>query len=637
MRSLNANLRALTLTLALATCAGLFDNSHSFAAVTADHRKQVDEVRKEIGKVKGLIAKKDFDDAAKILNDAEQKLKQVAKDAGIDENDKLVAVLLKQVEQHRAQLAKKREGGAGGGGAFERDVAPILAARCLTCHGSDNPRANLRIDTFDGIVKGGDSGPLVVPNKPAESLLVQRISASGAERMPKRGNPLSAEEIVKITAWIADGAKFTGNNLTPLADLKAPATTKADAGAVEFQRPTGNETVSFKRDIAPFMSNLCVGCHSGDGRGLREGGLSLETFEKLMKGGKSGRIVVPGNTKASELWQLAGEADPIPMPPGQSMITRTNHTNLRKWIEEGAKFDGPDPKAPLRSLVPTDAEKRAQELAKLSPEEFAARRKARAGELWRKAFPNDPSAEHESADFLVVGNVPEPRLKQVADWAQDDAERLRKMFKIKDSLIWRGKLIVFVFKDGFSYTEFTQTNQGVQVPRETKGHSRVTPGEDEAYVCMQDIGDSAGEDSPGLRAQLMALLAEALLQRSANRVPDWAARGTGLALAAKSDSKNPYFRGLNAGAHEALRAIDKPEEIFANDLAPVNFTLVSYLLKLKGEPQLVQFLEQLQQGKNVNQALQSVYSADTTGLAHSYRAYVDGLPGARVGAKKAKK
>jgi hypothetical protein len=51
----------------------------------------------------------------------------------------------------------------------------------------------------------------------------------------------------------------------------------------------------------------------------------------------------------------------------------------------------------------------------------------------------------------------------------------------------------------------------------------------------------------------------------------------------------------------------------------------------------VQFLEQLQQGKNVNQALQSVYSADTTGLAHSYRAYVDGLPGARVGAKKAKK
>jgi hypothetical protein len=141
----------------------------------------------------------------------------------------------------------------------------------------------------------------------------------------------------------------------------------------------------------------------------------------------------------------------------------------------------------------------------------------------------------------------------------------------------------------------------------------------------------------------MALLAEALLQRSANRVPDWAARGTGLALAVKNDSKNPYFRALNAGAHEALRSIGKPEEIFANgtfppgDLAPVSYTLVSHMLKLRGEPQFVQFLDQLRHGKDVNQALQAVYSVDTTALAQSYRIYVDNLPGARVGSKKAKK
>jgi hypothetical protein len=217
------------------------------------------------------------------------------------------------------------------------------------------------------------------------------------------------------------------------------------------------------------------------------------------------------------------------------------------------------------------------------------------------------------------------------------------MFRIKDTLIWRGKLIVFVFKDGFSYAEFTQTNEGVQVPNETKGHSRVTAGQDEAYVCLQDIGDSATEELPDLRTQLMALLAEALLQRSANRVPDWAARGTGLALAARSDSKNPYFRGLNAGAHQALRSIANPEEIFANgtfppgDLAPVSYTLVSFMLKLKGEPQFVQFLDQLGEGKDVNQALRAVYSVDVAGLAHSYRAHVDSLPGARGAAKKAKK
>jgi hypothetical protein len=61
------------------------------------------------------------------------------------------------------------------------------------------------------------------------------------------------------------------------------------------------------------------------------------------------------------------------------------------------------------------------------------------------------------------------------------------------------------------------------------------------------------------------------------------------------------------------------------------------MLKLKGEPQFVQFLEHLRQGKDVNQALQAVYSFDMTWLAQSYRTYVDNLPGARVGSKKAKK
>src|SRR5258708_5431249 len=76
---------------------GLWYSAGLFAAVTAEHRKQIDEVKKELAKVKGMIAKKDYDDAEKLLGDADQKLKQVVKEAGIDENNKLVASLLKQV------------------------------------------------------------------------------------------------------------------------------------------------------------------------------------------------------------------------------------------------------------------------------------------------------------------------------------------------------------------------------------------------------------------------------------------------------------------------------------------------------------------------------------------------------------
>jgi len=362
-----------------------------------------------------------------------------------------------------------------------------------------------------------------------------------------------------------------------------------------------------------------------------------------MKGGNSGRVVLPGNTKDSRLWHLVGEQDPIKMPPAQALITRTNHSNLRTWIEEGAKFDGNDPKAPFRSLVPTAAEKRAKELAALSPEEFAKRRKERAFQLWTAAFPNETSAQIENDAFIVMGNAPEPRLKQIGDWAHSDSELLHKVFKVKEPLIWRGKLIIFVFKDRFSYTEFAQTNERLEVPAETTGHSRVTAGEDEAYVAMQDIGDNVAEESAGVHTQLMGLLAEALLQRSAIRVPDWAARGTGLALAARADSKNPYFRGLAAGAHEALRAVDKPEDLFANgtfssaDLAPVGYTLITYMLKEGGEPHFVQFLDLLRAGRSFDESLKTVYSADPVGLARSYRVYVDALPGGKTPGKKPKK
>jgi hypothetical protein len=260
--------------------------------------------------------------------------------------------------------------------------------------------------------------------------------------------------------------------------------------------------------------------------------------------------------------------------------------------------------------------------------------------LWAAAFPDETPAEHENEALIAIGNVGEARLKQVGEWAHADAEVLRRVFKIKESLIWRGKLIIFVFKDRFSYTEFAQTNERVEIPPETKGHARVTASEDDAYIALHDIGDGATEESPGIRTLLMALMTEGLLQRSANRVPDWAARGTGLALAGKTDRKSPYFRGLTAGAHDALRVVDKPEEIFANDtfssgdLIPVGYTLVSYMMEKGGEPHFVQFLNLLTSGKSLDEALREAYSTDRSGLAASY---LNSLPAAKGALKKTKK
>ncbi|MDB5305942.1 MAG: Planctomycete cytochrome [Gemmataceae bacterium] len=92
---------------------------------------------------------------------------------------------------------------------FNRDVRPILAARCFKCHGPDEKarKADLRLDVRDGAVKSG----AIAPGKPEASELVRRIvSAEAAEVMPPPAvkNPLSDREKQVLKAWIGAGAKY---------------------------------------------------------------------------------------------------------------------------------------------------------------------------------------------------------------------------------------------------------------------------------------------------------------------------------------------------------------------------------------------------------------------------------------------
>jgi len=85
----------------------------------------------------------------------------------------------------------------------------ILKKACVDCHGPSKQRANLRLDTPQGLKEGGDSGPVFVAGKPDESRLVHSVLGSnGVERMPPKGPPLKAEEVASIRDWIEKGAPF---------------------------------------------------------------------------------------------------------------------------------------------------------------------------------------------------------------------------------------------------------------------------------------------------------------------------------------------------------------------------------------------------------------------------------------------
>ncbi|HEX6985422.1 MAG TPA: c-type cytochrome domain-containing protein [Planctomycetaceae bacterium] len=585
------------------------------AAITPEQRKELAEISKEVGDASKLLRKKQVDEAEQAIDAADERLKALL-DAGVPESEKLVGVIQRNIALRRRAIALQRgEKPADLGVSFSDDVAPIIKSRCLTCHGGDDPRGGLRLDTFAGWKQGGAS------RQPLARVLLPRLTAPNPQqRMPKGEEPLTGLQVETIARWLREGAKFDGKGDDVPIGEKADEADGPDEAPV-IVKPEGGETVSFVNDVAPFMVNICGRCHMGNNP---RGGFDMTTFEGLMKGGDSGAVIEPGDTESSRLWLMVSNKEQPRMPPGQLLITRRNYEALTTWIKEGAKFDGDDPKKPLRELVPSDGEMRSEELAKLSPGELVAHRRERSEAHWKKAFPKEPSAHVETEQFFVYGNVGEDRLKQTAAWADEQAATLRSMFGAETPL-WKGKLAVFLVKDRFGYEEFALAVDGrPQVPPEVHGHVVVTSDSDEAYVVLEDVGDEPSADNPGLKAHLANHLTQAYLLREGDRLPDWAVQGTGLHVAAKSAPDNPYFAALRSGVEESLKAVRMPEQLFADGTFPpaesaaVGYALVEYLIQAGGPAKYAQFLARLAQGTDPTAAIQAVYRTTPAALATAF-------------------
>ncbi len=195
--------------------------------------------------------------------------------------------------------------------SFEKDVAPILKANCTACHGTQVKLKDLNLATEEATLKGSESGPVVVPGKPEDSVLYKKIQ-SGA--MPVGKPHLSEKEISIISSWIrGDGAKG------------------------ETAQKVDNSPVT-QDDVIPIFLTRCTICH-----GLRkqEAGLDLRSKASILKGGKSGPAMVLGKPDDSLLIKRikAGE-----MPPKQKLIivdvkpiTPAETDKVASWIRQNAQ------------------------------------------------------------------------------------------------------------------------------------------------------------------------------------------------------------------------------------------------------------------------------------------------------------
>ncbi len=128
---------------------------------------------------------------------------------------------------------------------FENEVRPLLVKACQGCHGPGKQQASLRLDSREALMRGGDSGPAVVPGEPKKSLLIQAVAHQGDVRMPPK-KKLSDTEIAVLTRWVEMGAPWSGE-AAATAIRGGPITAKERA--FWSYQPVRNPAVPAVRDV----------------------------------------------------------------------------------------------------------------------------------------------------------------------------------------------------------------------------------------------------------------------------------------------------------------------------------------------------------------------------------------------------
>ena len=99
---------------------------------------------------------------------------------------------------------------------FEQRIRPLLAQRCLKCHGSKKQESDLRLDSRRAVLAGGDSGAAVVAGKPSDSLLIKAVRWEEPDlEMPAGAEKLTDAQIEALEQWVVDGAVWEAFEFTP--------------------------------------------------------------------------------------------------------------------------------------------------------------------------------------------------------------------------------------------------------------------------------------------------------------------------------------------------------------------------------------------------------------------------------------
>jgi hypothetical protein len=354
--------------------------------------------------------------------------------------------------------------------------------------------------------------------------------------------------------------------------------------------PANDNGLKFSADIAPILVNNCTRCHDG-----KKKAFDMTSFEMLMKGAKSGKVIAPGTPDESHLvLRIKGEETPKMPQGGNNNLSEEAIAKIELWVKEGARLDpGIDPKAPMAKYAASPEMLRKAALAKLSPEERDKAVEKVGLERWKKGNSKSTPDVTPSAHFLLFSNLPKERATATLKVLEQKYTQLKALLG-PSALDWPEKTSLYVYNDRNSFVEFTRNVENRDVEQDTLGTAKF--GVQEPYVAVADpLGGkeetpvsttrrtgrsrkSEDEESTSAERSLSSLLTENLASgvlSNAGKPPQWMTLGFGAYLASTTDPRSPYTQRLRRSAYQQAelgwnrKALDalgdqtKPEDIRA--------------------------------------------------------------------------
>ncbi len=542
-------------------------------STTADEptRKEKSDVRRIhelIDKGGRLFKGGNYDLSLDAIEDARTRLEKIAASA----DEELMALL--KPEHDRLQLAHTLLTGAGKElkpiadlpapvapvdskpVSFKNEVAPLLVAKCGRCHVLRS-RGQFSAASYNAL---GQSTK-VSPGLPDQSRLIEVIVDGD---MPPGGSLLDSE-LLTLKTWIAQGAKFDGDNpaqnLVELTGNPIPAARQS----VTAVMPTGNETISFGLHVAPLLLQNCAQCHI-DSNNPR-GNFSMQTFAEFLRGGDGGSPIVPGKSNESLIIQrMTGAAGTDVMPPTGKLDDQLIAV-VRKWIDEGAAFDGGEA-SNATSSVAARAKANSQ-----SHDQLKADRLMLAQNNWKLAMPGIEPDQISTENFNLLGTIGKDELEQLGKLAEYLVPKIQSTLKTEaDDTFVKGNVAIFIFERQYDFSEFGTMVEDHPLPKEimgTWGYS-IT----DAYVALRL---ESGRDPSDIQVEMVSQLAALRVATMSADVPRWFADGVGHWVAARAFPRDEAVKTWDDKAMQIVASMQQPGDFLNGKLPEHQSALVSYL------------------------------------------------------------